>query len=87
MFSQITSASSYTEEVDQQLSDSIGFQSLKFACLFAFDMILKIKDAQQFVQWMSLLEQIIKGQPGTCLWLIKYLTTEPKIFEEILLVH
>jgi hypothetical protein len=51
----------------------------------AFDIILKVKDVQSFVQWMQLLEPLFARNASACLWFIKYMNEKRTTFESLLL--
>ena len=46
---------------------------LKFAATISFDIALKTKDVNGFVQWMQVLEPLFARNAHSCLWFIKYM--------------
>ena len=46
---------------------------------------MKVKDMQSFVSWMQLMDNLYQKHDGACVWLIKYLTENRRIMEELLI--
>ena len=58
---------------------------LKFSVAISFDLALKVKDVNGFVQWMQVLEPLFARSAHSCLWLIKYLHENKKTLNALLL--
>jgi len=58
---------------------------LKFSVAISFDIALKVKDVNGFVQWMQILEPLFARSARSCLWLIKYLHENKKVLNALLL--
>ncbi|CDW85633.1 ubiquitin carboxyl-terminal hydrolase family protein [Stylonychia lemnae] len=62
-----------------------GLYTLKLATIISQDIITKVKDVQNFVQWMQLINHLFERHEVACVWFIKYMTENRKILEELLL--
>ena len=58
---------------------------LKFAVTISFDIALKVKDVNGFVQWMQVLEPLFARSAHSCLWFIKYMHQNKKVMNALLL--
>ena len=58
---------------------------LKFAVTISFDIALKVKDVNAFVQWMQVLEPLFARSAHSCLWFIKYMHQNKKVLNALLL--
>ena len=57
----------------QNLYKDPNLMILKFAMTISFDIALKVKDVNAFVQWMQVLEPLFARSAHSCLWFIKYM--------------
>jgi len=80
-----------TQELDifenwkEQLKQDTSLTVLKFSVAISFDIALKVKDVNGFVQWMQILEPLFARSARSCLWLIKYLHENKKVLNALLL--
>jgi len=80
-----------TQELDifenwkEQLKQDTSLTVLKFSVAISFDIALKVKDVNGFVQWMQILEPLFARSARSCLWLIKYLQENKKVLNALLL--
>jgi hypothetical protein len=58
---------------------------MKFAVTISFDIALKVKDVNGFVQWMQVLEPLFARSADSCLWFIKYMHLNKKVLNALLL--
>ena len=69
----------------ENLNKDPNLTVLKFAITISFDIALKVKDVNGFVQWMQVLEPLFARSAHSCLWFIKYMHHNEKELNALLL--
>ena len=53
----------------------------------SYDIALKFKDANGFVQWIQLLDSLYERNAHACVWLVKQMTESKDVLNQLLLEH
>lgn len=53
----------------------------------SYDIALKFKDPNGFVQWIQLLDSLYERNAHACVWLIKQMTENKEVLIQLLLEH
>lgn len=53
----------------------------------SYDIALKFKDANGFVQWVQLLNSLYERNAQACVWLVKTMTDSKEVLAQLLLEH